>query len=283
MSDSRREGDADRVGPAHLSTFHADLLASVRARALMVYPTPPPEEAHGVKYLAALLPQLTAPVRMRHPFVDVEIELPAALGPRVFYLASVGEYELSDLALIQRYVKRGDSVMEVGGGIGLTAAVSAKMSGAPVVVVEPDERLFPIIRRQVELNGGAVSFVRGAVGAAGDSADVEFFLDEEVWFSSLRPTLAERGERPRVAIRVPRLALADVLAEHRPTVVMIDIEGAEEGLFDGAHPHLPATLLLEVHFPILGEERGSRVLQSVIDCGYRLVDCYGWTFVFRRA
>lgn len=263
------------------SAFHEALRAGVRARALMKYPGVEPEEQRGVAYLASVLPQLTAPVRLKHPFLDLEMELPAALGPRLFYLASVGEYELADLELLQRYVKPGDVVMEVGGGIGLTAAVSAKSSGRPVTVVEADERLFPIVRRQVELNGGEVSFVLGAVGAGESTGDVEFFLHAEVWFSSLRA--GGEGEPPRVSVRVPRLSLAEVFSARRPTVAMIDVEGAEEGLFESAYEHLPATLLIEVHFPLMGEPRGARVIQSILDHGYRLADCSGWTFVFQRS
>ncbi|APR86615.1 Methyltransferase, FkbM family protein [Minicystis rosea] len=247
----------------------------------MKYPSVPEEERTGVAYLAAVLPFVTQPVRMKHPFLDLEMELPHSLGARLFYLASVGEYELSDLELLERYVKRGDAVMEVGGGIGLTAALSAKLSERPVTVVEPDERLFPLIRRQVELNGGEVGFVHGAVTATSSASDdVEFFLHEEAWFSSLRP--AAEGEPRRISVRVPRLSLPEVFAARRPTVAMIDIEGAEDGLFEGAYPYLPATLLLEIHFPHLGETRGARVMQSLIDHGYRLLDCYGWTFVFQR-
>lgn len=249
----------------------------------MKYPGVPEEERTGVAYLASVLPFVTQPVRMKHPFLDLEMELPPSLGARLFYLASVGEYELSDLELLQRYVKRGDVVMEVGGGIGLTAAVSAKVSERPITVVEPDERLFPLIRRQVELNGGEVGFVHGAVTAVPpepSKVDVEFFLHDEVWFSSLRPTA--EGESSSVSVRVPRLSLPEVFAARRPTVAMIDIEGAEDGLFEGEYPYLPATILLEIHFPHLGETRGAQVVQSLIDHGYRLVDCYGWTFVFQH-
>lgn len=264
------------------SSFHSSLLQTIRHRGLMGYPSSPPEEVHGVKYLEALLPQLRSPIRMRHPFVDLEMELPPGLGPRICYLASVGEYELSDLELLRRFVVTGDTVMEVGGGIGLTAAMSSKMAQRPVIVVEPDERLFPVIRRQVELNGGEVHFERGVVGPTGDGAEVDFYLDEEVWFSSMRPNVEAHGERKRVLTRVPRLSLSELFVAHRPSLAMIDIEGAEDGLFEGAYPELPRTLLIEIHFPILGEKQGVRVVQSIIDQGYRLADCFGWTFVFAR-
>lgn len=270
-----------RTSPSPLSPFHTSVHAMVRARSLMSYPTSPPEEVQGVAYLEALLPQLTGPVRLRHPFVDLEMELSPQIGARLFYLASVGEYELSDLELLQRHVRRGDVVMEVGGGIGLTAAMSARMSGRPVLMVEPDERLFPMIRRQVELNNGEIRFERGVVGATKGQAEVEFFLDEEVWFSSLRPAVEAHGEHKRVPVRVPHLSLPELFARHQPTVAMIDIEGAEDGLFEGEYSHLPAMLLLEIHFPILGEQRGAGVVQAIVDQGYRLVDCYGWTFVFK--
>ncbi|MFO0586827.1 MAG: FkbM family methyltransferase [Polyangiaceae bacterium] len=267
---------------APTSPFHAAVHASTRGYALMSYPTPPPEEVQGVAYLAAVLPHLTAPVRVRHPFIDMEMELPKDIGPRIFYLASVGAYELSDLELLQRHVKAGDDVMEVGGGIGLTAALSAKISGRPVTVVEPDSRLFPIIRRQVEIANGEVRFLHAAVSAAEDLDEVDLFLDDEVWLSSLTEQDPARGERNRTKVRVPHRPLSELFDEHRPSAVMIDIEGAEEGLFERPYRHLPERLLVEVHFPLLGEQRAMRVTQSILDLGYRHLDCYGWTFVFQR-
>ena len=247
----------------------------IAARAMMSYPSSSELEVREVEAFARLFDVLDGPIVIRHPHADLRLELTALLGPRISYLIAIGDYELTDLELIAEHVKKGDRVIELGGGAGLTAALSAKTSGQPVVVAEPDERLFPLIRRQVELNGGTVSFEHGAVLGAGVGgvdrksapASIDFFLDEEIWFSSMKKDVEAHGERERIKVTVPVLSADALFAKHAPTVAMIDVEGAEREIF--AQPltqaHKPRLLLIEIHFPHYGEKVGAEVIQSVVD------------------
>ena len=185
----------------------------IAARAMMSYPSSSELEVREVEAFARLFDVLDGPIVIRHPYADLRLELTALLGPRISYLIAIGDYELTDLELIAEHVKKGDRVIELGGGAGLTAALSAKTSGQPVVVAEPDERLFPLIRRQVELNGGTVSFEHGAVLGAGvggaDRNIMQGFRDVQQRRSnrftfrkgSLEGTI-ERNERDRIYIGV---------------------------------------------------------------------------------
>jgi FkbM family methyltransferase len=261
-------------------------------RAMMSYPSSSELEVREVEAFARLFDVLDGPIVIRHPHADLRLELNALLGPRISYLIAIGDYELTDLELIAEHVKKGDRVIELGGGAGLTAALSAKTSGHAVVVVEPDERLFSLIRRQVELNGGTVSFEHGAVlgedGASGARSaaerTIDFYLDEEIWFSSMKEEVLAHGERQRIKVTVPVLSADALFAKHTPTVAMIDVEGSEREIFakpltDATKPRL---LLIEIHFPHYGERTGAEVIQSVLDQGYRLIDQKGWTYVFAR-
>jgi FkbM family methyltransferase len=59
------------------------------------------------------------------------------------------------LDLLQKHLKPADSFMDIGGGAGLTSAYAALRTRGRVVVVEPNEQLIPLLRRQIELNGMA--------------------------------------------------------------------------------------------------------------------------------
>jgi FkbM family methyltransferase len=277
------ERAAEPSGGEDVRSFFADKRREIAGRALMTYPQPAADEAAGVAVWARLLHLLEAPVLIRHPYVPLRIELSRAIGPRLAYLMSVGDYELGDLELLGRHVQPGDQVLELGGGAGLTAAMSAVRSGRPVVVVDANAALFPVIRRQVELNGGSVVLEHGAVMGASRGSTVEFYVDEELWFSSTAPRVAAIGERPRVPVEVPVLALGDLLVRHRPTVLMVDIEGAEREVFVSPLPHRPTTILVEIDAPIYGEREAAAVVQRIIDHGYRFVDQSGWTYVFHDA
>lgn len=265
-----------------VQTFFAAKRRALAERALMGYPTVDADEHAGVEVWARLLHVLAGPLRIRHPFMPLTLELDPLLGPRIAYLISIGDYELGDLELLERHVAAGDRVLEIGGGAGLTAAMSALRSEQPVVVVEPDVRLFPLIRKQVELNGGAVELVHAAVLGDTTSATIDFYLDEEIWLSSMLAQVPVRGERPRSAVQVPVVALGELLLRHRPSVLMVDIEGAERELFGPPLPHRPDSILVEIHTPILGERAAAGVVQGLIDQGYRFVDQRDWTYVFTR-
>jgi FkbM family methyltransferase len=242
----------------------------------MAYPVPTAEENEHVRAMGEILAVLAAPMRIKHPFVPLEVELHPVFGARVAYLIAVGDYELTDLELIERHVKRGDRVLEIGGGAGLTAALSARRSRRPVIVAEADARLLPIVARQVAINGGKAEMLHGVVMARATRKTASFYLDVDVWKSATVPGKARRK------VTAPVLGFDRLLAEHRPTVVVVDIEGGERELFGRELTHRPRIILVEIHTPHLGETEAARVVQSICDRGYRFVDQMGWTYVFER-
>src|SRR5437588_6864309 len=129
--------------------FLTERKREVHARGLMAYPLVCEHEEREVEAFARLFDVLDGPIVIRHPHVDLRVELSTLIGPRLSYLIAIGDYELTDLELIETHLHQGDRVLELGGGAGLTAALSARLSGEPVVVAEADERLLPLIRRQV--------------------------------------------------------------------------------------------------------------------------------------
>lgn len=273
----------DDTGKAARRRFLDDRRAAVGARGLMGYPTESAEERREILAFARLWDVLDAPVVIRHPHVDLRLTLPPILGPRLAYLIAIGDYEWTDLELIEAHVRAGDRVMELGGGAGVTAALAAKVSGQPVVVAEADDRLFDMIRGNVEGNGGAVTFEHGVVAAGQGGGTIDFYLDEDPWISSTSPAAQGRDDAPaRRKITAPVRGLDELLATHRPTVLMIDIEGGERELLRAPFAHPPRLVLVEIHTPHFGERAGAETTQALIDHGYRLIDQRGWTYAFSR-
>jgi len=275
----------DDPGKVARRRFLDDRRAAVGARGLMRYPDEDDGERREITAFARLWDVLDAPVVIRHPHVDLRLELPAILGPRLAYLIAIGDYELTDLELIEAHVRAGDRVMELGGGAGVTAALAAKVSGAPVVIAEADARLFPMIRANVEGNGGVVQFEHGVVVAGGGHGEgtIDFYLDEDPWISSTSPGAGGRDDAPvRRRVSAPVLGLDELLARHTPTVLMIDIEGGERELLRAPMAQPPRLVLVEIHTPHFGERAGAETIQALIDQGYRLIDQRGWTYAFTR-
>jgi FkbM family methyltransferase len=251
---------------------------AMQRRSLRAYPGTDEEETSAAMAFQLVFERLADPkLIVRHPKADLLVELNPMIGPRLSFLVCIGDYEQSDLDLLARHVGVGDQVLELGAGIGLTAALSAKLSGRPVAVIDADQRLAGLIQRQAQLNGGEVLFETGCVVAdAAAPARIDFFLADEVWFSSATPPVDGRGQ----IVSVPTVSLASVLTRHRPTVLMVDIEGAERNLFVSPLPWRPRKILIEIHTPQLGETETARIVQQICAQGYRLVDLSGWTHVF---
>ena len=74
--------------------------------------------------------------------------------------------------------------------------------------------------------------------------------------------IAEEGACPDTLAEVPQLGLGDLMARTRPHVVIMDIEGAEEHLFEAPWPGHVRHVMMELH--------PGRYADSVIK---RIVDC----------
>jgi len=248
-----------------------------KLRGLAVYPDDLPGDPERIGGIAALVERLAGPVRLRLPAFDLLVEAPPEVGAKILYLLAVDDYETADLELMTRHVEAGDRLMVVGGGIGVAAALGAKLTAQPVVVVEANAALHPVIAAQVALNGGAVDLVHAAAVADGrDHPDgtVAFRVSSDFWYSRIA-----EGEDTGA---VPARAFDALCETYRPTAVLMDIEGAEEAILTRPVPACVRTLIVEIHTPDFGAARTGAVVTGLIVSGFRLVDQQALTWAFKR-
>ncbi|MGG5821668.1 FkbM family methyltransferase [Falsiroseomonas sp. HW251] len=169
----------------------------------------------------------------------LRLEVPhRLLGPKTWLALSNGTYERNELALLPRLLRPSDTVLEVGAALGLVSARAARLAQR-VVAVEANAALIPVARRTHELNGVTAELVNAVVGHADGEAD--FWTDEEFWASS---TARRDGMRHQ---RLPARSLAGLIEEVRPDVLILDVEGGEVALLDGARFPGVRQVVLEVH------------------------------------
>ena len=211
-----------------------------------------------------------------HPSLDIILAKHSLVAPRIYYLYSIGDYEQSDLTLMQHFIHPEDVVLELGAGVGITSALSSKITKKPVFVVDADSRLKSLMHAQEQANSCSINFIHGCIQHDTSQKYVSFFIHNEVWFSSLSPT----SDSSCVPVQVPVINFIELLEAKKPTVCIIDIEGAEVGLFNSKFLHLPKKIIIEIHFPKLGEASGCQIINEIIALGYQLTTFSGWTFVF---
>lgn len=185
-------------------------------------------------------------------------QIPRSLATAIFK----GTYELAERRLVTRALRPGDRVLEIGTGLGFVSLLCARIAGAQnVLSYEANPALEPIIRANHKLNDLAPALRMRAVTRNG--APVAFHQNANVVSSSL----LERGlEATR--IEVPSDAFDAALTEHRPDVIVMDIEGGELDVLSETALTGVRALVIELHPHIVGEEATNALLASLAERGF---------------
>jgi FkbM family methyltransferase len=248
--------------------------AEVARRGLMGYPTDDAEDLLRIDGISRILRCLVGVAELKLPGRDIVVPWDAALPAQLAYYVSIGDYENHDLDLAADFVRPGDRVMEMGGGVGITGVALAKASGAEVVIVEPNPFLHDAIRRTFAANGCAVRLVAAAAGAVEGTAILN--VAPNYWWSSLE----DRSGAETVEVRVA--ALEALVDEHRPDVLVVDIEGHETSFVGLPVADHVRCVLMEIHTPDIGTAATAKVASWLTDQGFRMADVRSYTWAFVR-
>ena len=187
---------------------------------------------------------LTLALRARRVFPEMAIPLRLPFG--AWWLAESGAldqelmyngFEEAEIRFVQRLLRPGMTVLDVGAHHGLYTLLTSKCVGrrGRVLAIEPSPREFDRLSRHVRLNHRSnVALERCAAGNESGEADlfqVEGFRD---WGNSLRPPAVPEPTR---TIRVPIRKLDDLLEARgisQVDFIKLDAEGGELSVLDGA-------------------------------------------------
>jgi FkbM family methyltransferase len=176
-----------------------------------------------------------------------------------------GNYEAAERSLLKRHLRPGERVLEIGGGIGFVGLLAARISGAGnVLTYEANPALEPVIRANHARNPVAPELRMRAITT--DGAPVTFHQSDNVVSSSIY----DRAEADR-SLTVPSDAFAAVLAEWRPDLVVMDVEGYEVDLL-ATPPEGPTRLLVELHPHVVGEDRIAAMLSGLAAAGFEVTE-----------
>lgn len=132
------------------------------------------------------------------------------------------EYEHTEVEALRTYAKKGDDVVVIGGGLGVTAVVASNVTDGKVTVFEQSKPTYRILKRTVELNN------------CSDNINIELTAVGEIAGSNL--THKQLSEVDRMS--PTELPYADVYE--------MDCEGAETTILQNMDVR-PSVLLVETH------------------------------------
>ena len=177
-------------------------------------------------------------------------------GLDMWHILATGYYapELSETLLVLRLLPWIHRFIDVGANVGYFSLLAATQSAGRVAVscYEPSQDNFRTLQHAIELNGlkGTIKAERKALGRRVGEEDL-YLCGLGSGGHSLEPGTEKNFPGPRE--RVPVITLDHIRSENSlensPTLVKIDVEGAEHAVFDGARAWMtsekPPILLFE--------------------------------------
>ena len=196
-----------------------------------------------------------------------------------------GQYEAQEIALVQRTLKPGDTVVDVGAHIGFfTMQMAASVGPAGrVYAFEPFDPNAELLERSIAENRfeERVTFRRAAAGASSGTATLTFPAET---LNSGGAYLLRDGTAPltgNLQTAVPIVALDDLDVRRPVRFIKMDVEGAEPQVIRGAARLLEEdrpVILTEVHPVQLERASGmtaDEFLGQMRGVGYRAEDIRG--------
>lgn len=177
-----------------------------------------------------------------------------------------GTYEDYECRLVERVVAPGDRVLEIGTGIGVVSLLSTRLAGeGNVLSCEANPALEPLIRANYARNGWQPNLTMTAVTA--DGRDLVFHQNDNLLTSSAHDRQLE-GQ----AITVASTPINTLIEAHRPTVLVMDVEGSETELLPAANLDGVNSIIVEVHPHIVGEDAIAALTAGLEARGFRVAD-----------
>jgi FkbM family methyltransferase len=219
---------------------------------------------------------------VEHLGIKIPID-PSIVPDNIAEFIRNGRYETREGRLLQKTIEPGDRVLELGGGLGFISAIAGKNANVEqVLVFEANPILMPAIQRTHDENGVTGVDVRnGVVFSNPDVERVPFFVRKQFWGSSL---VQRDGESEADAVEIPVRAMADVIQEFQPSMIVMDIEGGEASLFDGSDLPGVQKIMMEVHQQHIGGKAMADLFCHLAQSGfhYDQNDSAGAVILFRR-
>ncbi|MDG1532683.1 MAG: FkbM family methyltransferase [Paracoccaceae bacterium] len=173
-----------------------------------------------------------------------------------------GTYEGAERELLKGVIRAGDTVLEVGAGIGFMGLMAARLA-APgrVVSFEANPNLKDVIEKNYSLNENQPELRMQAMTV--DGASVTFNASPNLISSSLYSRDAKQ-----VSVTVDSAAIEAVFSELQPDIMVMHVEGAEVDLLANGDLASARALLIELHPHIVGQGRISELLTSLEGRGF---------------
>lgn len=211
------------------------------------------------KRMLQAVPDMLDMAGVQIPF-DAEI-----ITPPIAKAIRDGVFEAEEAAQIPLIVRRDDTILDIGAGIGFISTLLARQAcDGRVISVEANPGLLPFMTRLHALNGVDNIERLNVVLTNSDVPSMTFYLRKDFWMGSL----ADAPNPFETTLEVPTCALDALLRNEGVNLIVCDIEGAESFLFNGADLSPVDRVYLELHDHVTGLKGVSAVFDDLAAQGF---------------
>ncbi|MGQ0483939.1 MAG: FkbM family methyltransferase [Hyphomicrobiales bacterium] len=189
------------------------------------------------------------------------------LSDKIYAAIHSGSYEREEARHLPYVLQEGERVLELGTGLGLISALCAASNLVErVLTIEANPHLIAYIKKVYDINrlGHKIELRNGVALPGPGAGSMKFYRRADFWASSL--DAAPWGYEE--AIDVPAIDLNTLIAEFRPSFMIVDIEGGERDLFDGSELGTTQKIMMEVHQNVIGRRGMKAVFDALSARGF---------------
>ncbi|PIE10902.1 MAG: FkbM family methyltransferase [Rhodobacterales bacterium] len=190
---------------------------------------------------------------------------PQFIRPKVRRALRENNYEAKECDAILRAVNDGDTVMDLGAGIGyVSTLVARKRKLRAIHSFEANPLLIDFIRRVHAVNEIENATVHNTVLAPRKGKPVEFYVRSNFLASSLN-----KDSAPDIISthQIETAGINTVMKEIKPDVLICDIEGAEADLFPAIRYTRLRAAIVELHPQWIGQKGVQAVFDAMHNVG----------------
>ena len=199
------------------------------------------------------------------------------LSPLMKNHIRTGRYEVQERRLAQQSLTKNDVILELGGAIGFIGLYCRKVVGVKYhFSVEANPHTLEQLKRNYALNGLTPNVIHAA--AAASDGEITLNVGGEFWENSVVT------KDDAKSITVPALSLGSLIQKmaEPPTVLVCDIEGAEQYLDFTQLPSGVKKIIIELHPEIIGLEPVNQILADFTAMGFKELTQEAGTWLLER-
>ncbi|MDU8926686.1 FkbM family methyltransferase [Alisedimentitalea sp. MJ-SS2] len=209
---------------------------------------------------------------------------PDVIRPRTRKALRRHEYEGYEADAVMKIAREGDSILELGGGIGyISTLIGAHKPVKQIHSFEANPMLIDYIRSAHALNGVENAHVHNALLAPRKGPPRDFYVRQNFLASALDPNTGPEDGIVSVE-KVEVRGINTVFKEVKPDVLICDIEGGEADLLPALKYDKLRAAVIELHPQWIGATGVRAVFEAMHEAGLTYYPRWSYrkVVVFRR-